>query len=97
MKKARLLVLIKTQIAALTVMIVTATTTPFVLYQQQQSIAQEEEQQFPANQTTFDIKRPASMKSPTDVHGGIVPLSGHWIAEERPDFLVKELIAFFSE
>jgi hypothetical protein len=22
---------------------------------------------------------------------------GHWIAEERPDFLVKELAAFFSE
>jgi pimeloyl-ACP methyl ester carboxylesterase len=39
-----------------------------------------------------------SMKSlATDVRGGIVPLSGHWIAEERPDFLVKELTAFFSE
>jgi hypothetical protein len=32
----------------------------------------------------------ASMKSvATDVRGGIIPLSGHWIAEERPDFLVK--------
>jgi pimeloyl-ACP methyl ester carboxylesterase len=39
-----------------------------------------------------------SMKSlATDVHGGIIPLSGHWIAEERPDFLVKQLAAFFSE
>jgi pimeloyl-ACP methyl ester carboxylesterase len=33
----------------------------------------------------------------TDVRGSIVPLSGHWIAEERPDFLVKQLAAFFSE
>ena len=39
-----------------------------------------------------------SMKSlATDVRGGIVPLSGHWIAEERPDFLVKQLAAFFNE
>jgi pimeloyl-ACP methyl ester carboxylesterase len=39
-----------------------------------------------------------SMKSlATDVRGSIVPLSGHWIAEERPDFLVKQLAAFFSE
>ena len=33
----------------------------------------------------------------TDVRGGVVPLSGHWIAEERPDFLIKELAKFFSE
>jgi hypothetical protein len=33
----------------------------------------------------------------TDVRGGIVPLSGHWIAEEQPDFLVKQLTTFFSE
>ena len=26
----------------------------------------------------------------TNVRGGIVPLSGHRIAEERPDFLVKQ-------
>ena len=39
-----------------------------------------------------------SMKSlATDVRGGIVPLSGHWIPEERPDFLVKQLGEFFSE
>ena len=39
-----------------------------------------------------------SMKSlATDVRGGVVPLSGHWIAEERPDFLVKQLASFFSE
>jgi hypothetical protein len=36
-----------------------------------------------------------SMKSvATDVRGGIVPLSEHWIPEERPDFLVKQLAAF---
>ena len=39
-----------------------------------------------------------SMKSlATDVRGGIVPFSGHWIAEERPDFLIDELERFFSE
>jgi hypothetical protein len=33
-----------------------------------------------------------SMKSlATNVRGGIVPFSGHWIAEERPDFLIKGL------
>jgi pimeloyl-ACP methyl ester carboxylesterase len=37
-----------------------------------------------------------SMKSlATDVRGGIVPLSGHWIAEERPDFLIEQLFEFF--
>jgi pimeloyl-ACP methyl ester carboxylesterase len=29
--------------------------------------------------------------------GDIVPLSGHWIADERPDFLIKELAKFFSK
>ena len=39
-----------------------------------------------------------SMKSlATDVRGVIVPLSGHWIPEERPDFLIKELVKFFNE
>jgi pimeloyl-ACP methyl ester carboxylesterase len=39
-----------------------------------------------------------SMKSlATDVRGGIIPFSGHWIAEERPDFLIKELVKFFRE
>ncbi|MGB8086822.1 MAG: alpha/beta hydrolase [Nitrososphaeraceae archaeon] len=33
----------------------------------------------------------------TNVSGGTVPFSGHWIAEERPDFLIKELAKFFSE
>jgi pimeloyl-ACP methyl ester carboxylesterase len=32
----------------------------------------------------------------TDVRGGIVRLSGHWIAEERPDFLVDQLFKFFG-
>jgi pimeloyl-ACP methyl ester carboxylesterase len=39
-----------------------------------------------------------SMRSlASDVRGGIVPLSGHWIAEERPDFLVEQLAKFFGE
>jgi len=38
-----------------------------------------------------------SMKSlATDVHGGIVPLSGHWIAEEQPEFLIEQLVNFFG-
>jgi pimeloyl-ACP methyl ester carboxylesterase len=62
MKEAKLSVLTITQIAALTLMIVTATTAfPFLLHQQQ-SIAQEQQQpkqQFLANQTTLDTERPS--------------------------------------
>src|SRR5919197_2898574 len=32
----------------------------------------------------------------TNVSGGIVPDSGHWIAEERPDYLVGQLLKFFA-
>ena len=32
----------------------------------------------------------------TDVSGGIVPDSGHWIAEEQPQFLVDQLFNFFN-
>ena len=32
----------------------------------------------------------------TDVRGGVVPDSGHWIAEERPDFVVDQLFEFFG-
>lgn len=39
-----------------------------------------------------------SMKSlANNVSGGIIPFSGHWIAEERPDFLIKELVKFFRD
>jgi pimeloyl-ACP methyl ester carboxylesterase len=39
-----------------------------------------------------------SMKSlATNVRGGIVPFSGHWIPEERPDFLIEQLTKFFRE
>jgi pimeloyl-ACP methyl ester carboxylesterase len=35
-----------------------------------------------------------SMKSlATDVRGGTVPLSGHWIPEERPSYLVDQLLS----
>jgi pimeloyl-ACP methyl ester carboxylesterase len=38
-----------------------------------------------------------SMKSlATDVRGGIVPLSGHWIPEEQPDFVIEQLVNFFG-
>jgi pimeloyl-ACP methyl ester carboxylesterase len=32
-----------------------------------------------------------------NVKGVIVPLSGHYIAEEQPDFVIEQLAAFFSE
>jgi hypothetical protein len=32
----------------------------------------------------------------TNVHGGIVPFSGHWIPEEQPDFVVDQLFKFFG-
>jgi pimeloyl-ACP methyl ester carboxylesterase len=39
-----------------------------------------------------------SMKSlATDVRGGIVPFSGHWIAEEQPEFLLEQLSSFFGD
>ena len=47
---------------------------------------------------SFGTAALTSMKSlATDVRGGIVPLSGHWIPEEQPDFFVKQLASFFSE
>ena len=32
----------------------------------------------------------------TDVRGGIVPDSGHWIPEEQPQFVVDQLFKFFN-
>jgi pimeloyl-ACP methyl ester carboxylesterase len=32
-----------------------------------------------------------------NVTGVIVPLSGHWIPEEQPDFVIEQLATFFSE
>jgi pimeloyl-ACP methyl ester carboxylesterase len=32
----------------------------------------------------------------SNVHGVIVPLSGHWTPEERPDFVINELANFFG-
>jgi hypothetical protein len=31
-----------------------------------------------------------------NVTGINVPLSGHWIPEERPDFVVKQFVNFFG-
>ena len=33
----------------------------------------------------------------TNMHGIIVPLSGHRIPEERPEFVVKHLVNFFGD
>jgi pimeloyl-ACP methyl ester carboxylesterase len=32
-----------------------------------------------------------------NVRGGMIERCGHWIAEERPDFLIEQLLAFFGE
>lgn len=33
----------------------------------------------------------------SNVRGGVVPDSGHWVPEEQPDYLVKQLLTFFTE
>ncbi|WP_208949684.1 alpha/beta fold hydrolase [Paraburkholderia dipogonis] len=33
----------------------------------------------------------------SDVRGGLIPNSGHWIGEEAPDFISEQLLAFFGE
>lgn len=32
-----------------------------------------------------------------NVRGGMIERCGHWIAEERPEFLIEQLLAFFGE
>jgi pimeloyl-ACP methyl ester carboxylesterase len=32
-----------------------------------------------------------------DVRGGVIERCGHWIAEERPDYLIEQLLTFFAE
>ncbi len=32
-----------------------------------------------------------------NVRGGLVEQAGHWIAEERPAYLIEQLMAFFAE
>jgi pimeloyl-ACP methyl ester carboxylesterase len=32
-----------------------------------------------------------------DVRGGIAEGCGHWIPEERPDWMIEQLLAFFGE
>jgi len=33
----------------------------------------------------------------TDVRGGIAENCGHWIPEERPEWVVEQLLAFFAQ
>ena len=32
-----------------------------------------------------------------EVRGGVVERAGHWIAEERPDYLIEQFTTFFAE
>ena len=36
-------------------------------------------------------------KTAKDVRGGALPKCAHWIAEEQPEALTRELLAFFEE
>lgn len=33
----------------------------------------------------------------SDVRGSVIPDCSHWIAEEQPEELTRQLLAFFSE
>jgi pimeloyl-ACP methyl ester carboxylesterase len=48
-------------------------------------------------ENSFGTAPLVSMQSiATNVRGGVVPLSGHWIPEEQPEFVVKQLANFFG-
>lgn len=51
------------------------------------------DQSFGRRLTTMEsLKRVAE-----NVRGGVVPNSGHWVAEEAPEFVATELLKFFDE
>jgi pimeloyl-ACP methyl ester carboxylesterase len=33
----------------------------------------------------------------TNMRGGVIERCGHWIADERPEYLTEQLLAFFGE
>ncbi len=33
----------------------------------------------------------------SDVRGSVIPRCGHWIGEERPEYIAEQLLAFFGE
>lgn len=43
-------------------------------------------------ETLESLRRVAS-----DVRGGLIPDSGHWVTEEQPEFVANELLKFFQE
>jgi pimeloyl-ACP methyl ester carboxylesterase len=48
-------------------------------------------------ENSFGTAPLVSMQSiATNVRGGIVPLSGHWIPEEQPKFVIEQLFNFFG-
>ena len=47
---------------------------------------------------SFGARTLSSMQAlAEDVWGGVVDRCGHWIAEEHPDYLIEQLLAFFGE
>ena len=48
-------------------------------------------------ENSFGTAPLVSMQSiATNVRGGVVPLSGHWIPEEQPEFVIKQLANFLG-
>jgi pimeloyl-ACP methyl ester carboxylesterase len=37
-----------------------------------------------------------AQESAENVRGGSVPCAGHWIAEENPNYLIQQILAFFA-
>lgn len=47
---------------------------------------------------SFGARTLSSMQAlAEDVRGGVIDRCGHWIAEERPDYLIEQLLTFFGE
>jgi len=44
-----------------------------------------------------NLTKESMEKLAEDVRGGSIPRCGHWVAEERPDFVADALLAFFAE
>lgn len=44
-----------------------------------------------------DLTRQCLELAASDVRGGVIERCGHWVGEERPDFVADELLAFFGE
>lgn len=44
-----------------------------------------------------DLTRQCLEETAEDVRGGVIERCGHWVAEERPEYLTERLLAFFED